>query len=55
MTLAQFGVNIKGARLDNTKEFKSIKLNTFYKSKGLNPNYRVTRSSKLLDPSINII
>jgi len=35
MILTQFKVEIKGARLDNAKEFKSIKLNTFCKSKGL--------------------
>jgi hypothetical protein len=33
--LTQFKVNIKGARLDNAKEFKSIKLNTFCSSNSL--------------------
>jgi transposase InsO family protein len=35
MILTQFKIEIKGARLDNAREFKSIKLNTFCKSKGL--------------------
>ena len=35
MILTQFGVKIKGARLDNAKEFKSIKLSTFCNNKGL--------------------
>ena len=35
MILTQFNVNIKGARLDNAKEFKSLKLSSFYNSKGL--------------------
>ena len=35
MILTQFGVNIKGARLDNAKEFKSLKLSSFCNSKGL--------------------
>ena len=35
MILTQFNIKIKGARLDNAKEFKSIKLKIFCKSKGL--------------------
>jgi hypothetical protein len=35
MILTQFKVNIKGARLDNVKEFKSIKLSSFCNNKGL--------------------
>ena len=35
MVLAQFNINIKGARLDNAKEFKSIKLSSFCNTKGL--------------------
>jgi hypothetical protein len=35
MILTQFKVNIKRVRLDNVKEFKSIKLSTFYHNKGL--------------------
>jgi hypothetical protein len=33
--LTQFKVNIKGAHLNNIKEFKSIKLSTFCINKGL--------------------
>ena len=40
--LTQFKVNIKGVYLDNTKEFKSIKLNTFYNTKGLLLKYNIT-------------
>ena len=40
--LTQFKVNIKGARLDNAKEFKSIKLSTFCNTKGLLLEYSAT-------------
>ena len=42
MILTQFKVNIKRARLDNIKEFKSIKSNTFYNTKGLFLKYNIT-------------
>jgi hypothetical protein len=35
MILTQFKVNIKGAHLNNIKEFKLIKLSTFCINKGL--------------------
>ena len=42
--LTQFKVNIKGARLNNIKEFKSIKLSTFYNTKELLLKYNTTNT-----------
>jgi hypothetical protein len=42
IVLIQFNVNIKGARLDNVKEFKSIKLSSFCNIKGLLLEYSAT-------------